>query len=75
MMTSSLDLGIHAARDLAQNRPLWRPMSLHRGAIRIHSAVRGLRATTDTWGRCPRAANVPDFASDADTAALVPCRP
>jgi len=26
---SSLDLGIHEARDLAQNRPLWRLMSLH----------------------------------------------
>ena len=50
-------------------------MSLHRGAIRIRSAGRGLRATTDTWGRCPGAANVPDFASDADTAALVPGRP
>ena len=26
---SSLDLGIHEARDLAQNRPLWRLVSLH----------------------------------------------
>jgi len=26
---SSLDLGIHEARDLAQNRPLWRLMSVH----------------------------------------------
>jgi len=26
---SSLDLGIHKARDLAQNRPLWRLVSLH----------------------------------------------
>ena len=26
---SSLDLGIHEARDLAQNRPFWRLMSLH----------------------------------------------
>jgi len=26
---SSLDLWIHEARDLAQNRPLWRLMSLH----------------------------------------------
>ena len=26
---SSLDLGIHEARDLVQNRPLWRLMSLH----------------------------------------------
>ena len=25
----SLDLGIYEARDLAQNRPLWRLMSLH----------------------------------------------
>ena len=29
---SSLDLGIHEARDLAQNRPLWRLMSLHSAA-------------------------------------------
>ena len=26
---SSLDLGIHEARDLAQNRPLWRLVVLH----------------------------------------------
>jgi len=26
---SSLDLGMYEARDLAQNRPLWRLMSLH----------------------------------------------
>ena len=26
---SSLEFGIHEARDLAQNRPLWRLMSLH----------------------------------------------
>ena len=26
---SLLDLGMHEARDLAQNRPLWRLMSLH----------------------------------------------
>ena len=26
---SSLDLGMHKARDLAQNRPVWRLMSLH----------------------------------------------
>jgi len=26
---SSLDLGIHEARDLAQNRPLWRLVTLH----------------------------------------------
>jgi len=25
----TLDLGIHEARDLVQNRPLWRLMSLH----------------------------------------------
>jgi len=29
---SSLDLGIHEARDLAQDRPLWRLMSLHSAA-------------------------------------------
>ena len=35
---SSLDLGIHEARDLTQNRPLWRPMSL-RSAIRTRSGA------------------------------------
>jgi len=37
---SSLDLGIHEARDLAQNRPLWRLMSAQRYAlVAVHAAI------------------------------------
>ena len=36
---SSLDLGIHEARDLAQKRPLWRLMSLHSARLRTRSGA------------------------------------
>ena len=36
---SSLDLGIYEARDLVQNRPLWRLMSLHSALVVLHATV------------------------------------
>ena len=42
---SSLDLGIHEAIDLAQNRPLCRLMSLH-SATHALVVVHGMHATT-----------------------------
>jgi len=38
---SSLDLGIHEARDLVQNRPLWRLMSLHSATVlvAVHATI------------------------------------
>jgi len=46
-----MDLGIYEARDLAQNQPLWRLMSLQCYAlVVVHATV---RLDSPGAGRCP----------------------